>query len=114
MKRMTGSESENLKRGQKALDLRGVAWVPMLLLASVLLLVCTWFVVEMVRDGISARMMTFESEPQEGWDYWRWYYIKRTLFDNLTTWGVFAALWAFLCWGWIRLLKRLFGLWKCH
>lgn len=76
-----------------------------LLLASILLAIITWLTVESIQNGISAHLTGFESEPQEGWDYWRWFFIKRNLTGILIALSTLVALWVFVGWGWLRLCK---------
>ena len=82
---------------------RSALRIVVLLTASAALLLITWFCVAMFRDGLSAKMMTFESEPIEGWNYWRWFFIKRSMPGSLIGVGTIAALWVWLGYGWVRI-----------
>lgn len=83
--------------------IRGV----LLILASALVIAATWVTYSYIDDGLSAQMMGFEREPAQGWAYWRWHFIKRSI------WGIGGAVaillgFAFVVfWGWVTLVRDL-------
>lgn len=80
-----------------------------LLALSILFLGLVMFVVVMVSDGLDAQLMKFEAEPVEGWNYWRWFYLKRSLGGITITAIVLVALGCLVAWGWVRLGKAVLG-----
>ena len=85
------------------LAIRGV----LLVLASALVIAVAWATYNYIDDSLSAQMMGFEREPAQGWVYWRWHFIKRSI------WGIGGAVavllgFAFVVlWGWVALVRDL-------
>jgi len=50
-------------------------------------------------------MMGFEQEPALGWNYWRWYNIKRSLWGILGIAGILLALAGLVAWGWVAFVR---------
>jgi len=50
-------------------------------------------------------MVGFEQEPALGWNYWRWYYIKRSLWGILGSAGILLALAGLVAWGWVAFVR---------
>lgn len=76
-----------------------------LMIASALVLLAMWAAYTFISDGLSAQMMGFEREPAQGWSYWRWYYLKRSMWGILGTAGILLALGGLVLWGWIALVR---------
>jgi hypothetical protein len=77
-----------------------------LALASALLIFVTWFAVTLVFDGINASMMRFESEPPEGWEYWRRREFNEALPGLVLLGSISIVLAILLGYCWTRLWKR--------
>lgn len=79
----------------------------LLVFASVLVLGGIGASYQYIENGLSAQMMGFESEPAEGWAYWRWYFIKRSI------WGIFGTIATLVIfslsvlWGWLSFFRAL-------
>lgn len=78
-----------------------------LLMASIFIVFLSWFVYNLMSDGLAANMMRFESEPSQGWDYWRWYFIKHSLGGVFVAAAIILALAGLVMWGWISLVRDL-------
>jgi hypothetical protein len=68
-------------------------------------LLSAWFVYTLIADGLSSQMMGFEREPAEGWAYWRWFYLKRSMWGLLGTAGLFLVIGALIAWGWVAAIR---------
>ncbi len=68
-------------------------------------LLSAWFVYTLIADGLSAQMMGFEQEPAEGWAYWRWFFLKRSMWSLLGTAGFFLMIGALIAWGWVAAIR---------
>jgi len=62
------------------------------------LLLISWFLYTVVRDGISDKLMTFESEPSQGWDYWRDQYRNAALRGWAVPMAIAAMAFVALAW----------------
>ncbi|HCN78389.1 MAG TPA: hypothetical protein DIT13_14490 [Verrucomicrobiales bacterium] len=76
-----------------------------LMLATVLVLISTWAAYTFIADGLSAQMMGFEREPAQGWAYWRWFYLKRSMWGILGTAGILLVFGALVAWGWVAFVR---------
>lgn len=80
-----------------------------LLALSIFFLGLVVFVVGTVSDGLDAHLMKFEAEPVEGWDYWRWFYLKRNLGGIAVTAIALLVFGCLVAWGWVRLGRAVLG-----
>ena len=78
-----------------------------LLLATLILAIATWLVLTSVSNGLSANLMTFEQEPAQGWAYWRWHFIKRSIWGILGAVAILLGFAFMVLWGWLALLRDL-------
>lgn len=76
-----------------------------LLLATTILAIAAWLVFTSVCNGISAKLMTFEQEPAQGWAYWRWHFIKQSMWGILGTVAILLGFAAVVSWGWLALVR---------
>lgn len=76
-----------------------------LLLATLILAIAAWLVVTSVSNGLSANLMTFEQEPAQGWGYWRWHFIKRSMWGILGTIAILVGVASVVLWGWVALIR---------
>lgn len=60
-----------------------------LLAIAVALVLAAALAIEVIDEGLMHDMTIFESEPKEGWDYWRWKSIK----EALPSWIVGGSIW---------------------
>ena len=97
-----GPEKSNMR---KALGL--TTWLLFLLVLFLLVAVMTWFLYTVVSDGISAKMMTFESEPVEGYDYWRSNYRNAALKGWAIPMVIAALVLGYLAWRVVTTAKRI-------
>jgi hypothetical protein len=51
--------------------------------------------------------MTFEQEPAQGWAYWRWHFIKRSIWGILGAVAILLGFAFMILWGWLALLRDL-------
>jgi len=77
------------------------------LAASLAIVILSFLAVSLVSDGLSAHMMSFEKEPVEGWNHWRWFFLKRSLPGILGTAAILLALAGLILWGWIAFIRAL-------
>ena len=87
---------------------------PPLLFRGIFLSIASLFVFTLVvlnfkiiSDGLDAKLMGFEAEPSQGWNYWRWYFIKRSLGGILGSFGIIAVFGGVVLWGWFAWVKAL-------
>lgn len=78
-----------------------------LVVASLFVVFLGWLVLSIISDGLSAQLMTFEQEPAQGWNYWRWFFIKRNLGGILVAPGIVLVLGGVVVWRWIRFARDL-------
>lgn len=78
-----------------------------LLVATLVIVILSWIAFNMVTNGISDKLMGFEREPSQGWNYWWWFYFKRSLWGILGTASILLALAGLVVWGWIALVRDL-------
>lgn len=76
-----------------------------LMFVTALVLILAWAVYTVIADGLSSQMMGFEKEPAQGWAYWRWFYLKRSMWGILGTAGILLALAGLVAWGWIAFIR---------
>jgi hypothetical protein len=76
-----------------------------LMIATALLFISAWTAYNLTDDGLSAQMMGFEREPSQGWAYWRWFYLRRSMWSILGTAGILLAFTVLVAWGWIALIR---------
>ena len=77
-----------------------------LTIATAVLIGITWVAIDFTMSGINAWLMRFESEPPEGWTYWRLQALKRSLPGNALVALVIIAIAFFISRAWYRLLRR--------
>ena len=75
--------------------------------ATLVLMVLAWADYWAIMNSLSAFMLTFEQEPAQGWDYWRWYFIKQHLAGILPGVAIILTLFGFVLYGWFRYLRCL-------
>jgi multidrug efflux pump subunit AcrB len=75
----------------------------------VLVVMIAWFFYTIVRDGISAQMMTFESEPSQGWEYWRSMYRNEALRGWAAPMVFTALVLGTLVWGAGRTVMKIYS-----
>jgi hypothetical protein len=78
-----------------------------LMIATMLLFISAWTAYNLTYDGISAQMMGFEREPSQGWAYWRWFYLRRSMWSILGTAGILFVFAALVAWGWIAFVREV-------
>lgn len=78
-----------------------------LLLATLVVIALMWVVASMVSSGLSADMMGFEQEPSQGWNYWRWYYLKQSFWGILGSAGILLLLACLVAWGWVAFVRDI-------
>lgn len=66
--------------------------VILLLAIAASLVVIAFVAIDIIDEGLTHSMTIFESEPKEGWDYWRWKAIK----EALPSWIIAGAIWSAL------------------
>jgi len=76
-----------------------------LLVASLTVIVLTWFVLDSISNGLSAKLMAFEREPSQGWGYWYWFFIKRNMWGILGTLAILLLLACLVVWGWVAFVR---------
>jgi hypothetical protein len=76
-----------------------------LILATVLLFISARIVYTLTADGLTDQMMGFEREPSQGWTYWRWFYLKRSIWSILGIAGILLAFAVLVAWSWIALVR---------
>jgi hypothetical protein len=76
-----------------------------LLVATLVVLILSWIAFSMVTNGISDKLMGFEQEPAQGWNYWWWFYFKRSLWGILGTAAILLALAGLVAWGWVAFVR---------
>lgn len=87
--------------GSKATS--GCALLGLLAFAFVLV-VLAHEVIDVIDEGIMHEMTRFESEPKEGWDYWRWKAIREALPSWIVVGGAWLSIFGFVLW---RAWKRV-------
>lgn len=90
-----------MKRGITLIVIRALC----LLLATSILVIAVWLVFTSISNGISANLMTFEQEPAQGWGYWRWHFIKRSMWGIIGTIAILIGFASLVLWGWIALVR---------
>lgn len=75
--------------------------------ASIFVGLFLWLAFSTILNGLSADLMGFEQEPAQGWNYWRWFFIKRNLSGILGTVGIPTALGVLVVWRWIALARDI-------
>ena len=87
-------------------------WLVMQVCMLVLVFMISWFLYTIVRDGISAQMMTFESEPSQGWEYWHSKYRNEALRGWAVPILVAAIIIGTLVYGAIRTAIKIYHSWQ--
>lgn len=72
-----------------------------------LLVMLAWLDYHTIMNGLSSKMMGFEQEPAQGWNHWRWYFIKEDLNGILIGAAIIFALLGIVVYGWMDLLKSI-------
>jgi hypothetical protein len=75
--------------------------------ATLLLISATWFVVSVVKEGRRSFFWKFESEPAEGWDYWRQRQLHENMLGDIVFGLIVTALFILIGWGWYRFWRKL-------
>lgn len=73
--------------------------------ATLFVLLLAWLEFTLVSNGLDATLMGFESEPLQGYNYWRWFFIKRNLFGIAAPAGIIAILAGVVLWGWVAFVR---------
>ena len=73
-------------------------WFVGLIGLLVMVMMIAWIFYTLARDGIDAQMLTFESEPSQGWHYWESTYRNEALRYNavpivITTFVIGTLVW---------------------
>ena len=66
----------------------GVLLLVLLALAAALVIAAA-VMIDVIDEGLMHNLTTFESEPKEGWDYWRWKAIK----EAMPSWIICGGIW---------------------
>jgi hypothetical protein len=59
------------------------------LFLAVVLVIIAHEAIDIIDEGLMHKMTIFESEPKEGWDYWKWKAIK----EALPSWIICGTAW---------------------
>jgi hypothetical protein len=78
-----------------------------LMVATLVIMILAWSDYCMIMNGLSTYMMGFEQEPAQGWNYWRWYFIKEHLSGILCGAAIIFVLFGLVLYGWVELFKNL-------
>ena len=93
-----------------------IVWFVIQIILICAVLLSAWFVGGIISDGIDSKLMTFESEPKEGWDYWRSKYraeaIKGWAIPAIIVTGVFGWLAVAVCKSLMRINTAINSLYK--
>jgi hypothetical protein len=81
----------------------GCALLGLLAIAFVLAIIAHE-VIDVIDEGIMHEMTRFESEPKEGWDYWRWKAIREALPSWIVAGSIWLSAFGFVLW---RAWKRV-------
>ena len=76
-----------------------------LLVATLVVLILSWIAFSIVSNGISDKLMGFEREPAQGWNYMWWFYFKRQLWGILGSAGILLTLAGLVAWGWVAFVR---------
>lgn len=98
MMKMAARDTQS--RIMKALGL--TIWFVLQIGLFMLVVIFAWFFFTIVRDGISAQMMIFESDPYQGLDYWRSKYRNETLRGWAVPMVITAIALVALAWGTVK------------
>jgi hypothetical protein len=78
-----------------------------LLAATLVVVILSWIAFSVVTNGISDKLIGFEREPAQGWNYWWWFHFKRNLWGILGTVAILLALAGLVAWGWLAFVRDL-------
>ena len=81
----------------------------LLSIALLFVLLLMWLSYCAIDNGISADLMGFESEPAQGWSYWRWVFIKRRFGEIFSNIGILGMLFGVVLWRWIVYVRDIVG-----